>query len=148
MNTARNLTDNASHTEQSLLVWLVDDDADDNFLTRHALELYKDSPLQIREFIRPEDALQAASDALSIGARLPAVIFLDNKMPRMDGFEFMKRFTAILGDQPMPRVFMLSSSSAWLDPEQMQSSPNVLSFVEKPLTQKHLRTLAAEFGLR
>lgn len=73
---------------------------------------------------------------------LSIVIFLDIKMPMMNGFEFMDRFKK-LGDniKNRSRIFMLSST---LDPEEIERAiryEHVDTILEKPLSLDQLSSL-------
>lgn len=73
---------------------------------------------------------------------LPMIIFLDIKMPTMNGFEFMDNFN--LMDETIKkhtRVFMLSSS---LNPEDIERAiryEHVDTILEKPLSVDQLGNL-------
>ncbi len=67
--------------------------------------------------------------------RLPEMIFLDIRMPEMDGFGFLEKFHQ-MDDiiKEKCRVVMVSSS---IDPDDYQKAadnPYVVKFVNKPLT--------------
>ena len=118
---------------------LIDDNFIDNFVTRKILET--------GNFAEKIIVIQSAPEAITkLQAKEiePDVIFLDIRMPFMDGFEFLKEFDKLhLDDDKKIRIYMLSSS---LDPVDFRlSSENkyITQFVHKPLTHKVLESLSA-----
>src|SRR5476651_969295 len=118
---------------------LIDDNFIDNFVTRKILES--------AHFAEKIIVIQSAPEAIAkLQAKEiePDVIFLDIRMPFMDGFEFLKEFDKLhIDDDKKIRIYMLSSS---LDPVDFRlSSENkyITQFVHKPLTHKVLESLSA-----
>jgi CheY-like chemotaxis protein len=71
------------------------------------------------------------------------VIFLDVKMPRMDGFEFLAAATAALGDRfTVPVVAMLTTSLDPRDRARAAAFPMVRAYLNKPLAVEHLCLVA------
>lgn len=75
-------------------------------------------------------------------AELPDIIFLDIKMPKIDGFEFLERYEKLTANTTaLIKIFMLSSS---IDPDDINKalkSKHVLDFIEKPLTKEKIEKL-------
>ena len=70
---------------------------------------------------------------------LPSVIFLDLNMPNKDGFGFIDEFNNI--DKRITeniKIIFVTSSTNIEDIERAKQYPNVLSFLNKPLTTEHL----------
>jgi len=118
---------------------LIDDNFIDNFVTRKILETGNFAEKIIVMQSAPEAIAKLQSKEIE-----PDVIFLDIRMPFMDGFEFLKEFDALhIDDNKKIRIYMLSSS---LDPVDFRlSSENkyITQFVHKPLTHKVLESLSA-----
>jgi len=115
---------------------LIDDNYIDNFVTRRILE---SSNFAEQIIVRQSPA--EAINSLREGTIKPDVIFLDIRMPLMNGFEFLQEYDKLLIDKKDIKIFMLSSS---LDPTDMKESAGnkyITQFIHKPLTVKALEEI-------
>lgn len=116
---------------------LIDDNYIDNFVTSKLLESCK-----FAEQIIVRQSPQEAISSLRNGSVTPDVIFLDIRMPVMNGFEFLQEYDKLnIKNKDDIKIFMLSSS---LDPTDMQRSHSnkyITQFIHKPLTAKVLEEL-------
>lgn len=107
-------------------VLLVDDDEITNFMSKQILS---DIGLnKVSSVSNGQEALKYLQN------NCPDVIFLDIKMPVMDGFEFL----AELQERQLckdAKVIMLTSSSRETEKKQATSFNNVIDFLVKPLTK-------------
>ncbi|NCD68697.1 response regulator [Mucilaginibacter agri] len=116
---------------------LIDDNYIDNFVTRRILE-----SSNFVEAIAVRQSATEAIDALRDGSVKPDVIFLDLRMPLMNGFEFLNEFDKIDFDgKEAIKIFMLSSSLDPTDVKRSTENKYVVQFIHKPLTHKILEEL-------
>ena len=124
-------------TESFNTCLLIDDNYIDNIVTRKLLENSRFAKnIVISE--SPDDAVEWLRD----GSVKPDVIFLDIRMPTMDGFEFLELYDKLAIDKNNTRIYLLSSS---LDPADIKRSSNnkyITQFLHKPLTQKILEEIS------
>lgn len=89
-----------------------------------------------------EEGLEHILNKTDNPAELPDIIFLDIKMPKVDGFEFLERYEKLIANTTaFIKIFMLSSS---IDPDDINKalkSKHVLDFIEKPLTKEKIEKL-------
>ncbi len=121
------------------LVMLIDDNDTYNFINRRILEQKKFAK-SIEVQSSGIGALSYLEENLDTPGKLPDIIFLDVKMPLMNGHEFLFKLTQISntvnGDKC--RVVMLSSSGDEHDILRSKQYPSVIDFIQKPLTPEAL----------
>ncbi|HEX8377443.1 MAG TPA: response regulator [Pedobacter sp.] len=121
-------------------VLLIDDSYVDNLINRKMLEASKFAD-NITVIDSPLKAITHLKDSAKDGS-LPEVIFLDIRMPEMDGFEFLETLNAMPEvREAQVKIYMLSSS---LDPDDIKLIGNnelVAKFISKPLTEKILNEI-------
>jgi len=118
---------------------LIDDNYIDNFVTRRILE----SSNFAQNIVVKQSATEAI-DEIRIGLIKPDVIFLDLRMPLMNGFEFLQEYDKLDGhDKSNTKIFMLSSSLDPVDVKRSGQNKYITQFIHKPLTQKILEELSA-----
>lgn len=108
---------------------LVDDDEASNFLSRTIL----DDMGAAREIEVAEDGDIACE---LIGKdNCPDIIFLDIRMPRMGGFDFLNRLNK-KGSCSKSKIVLLTSSAREEDRQKALQYQNVVDYLEKPLTEE------------
>ena len=116
---------------------LIDDNYIDNFVTRRILE-----SSNFAEKIIVEQSAPDAIDSLRDGSIRPDVIFLDLRMPMMNGFEFLQEYDKLnLESKNAIKIFMLSSSLDPTDVRRSSQNKYISQFIHKPLTHKILEEL-------
>ncbi len=129
------MTDSDSYPIHTLM--LIDDSSFDQMIGRRITEK---SGL-VRNLLQFVDATEALDDLSDPSTRKPDLILLDVNMPKMDGFEFLEKATERFGVDLCPIVVMLTTSLCPKDEERAKSHKIVHDFLNKPLTQDHLRGL-------
>jgi len=64
----------------------------------------------------------------------PAIILLDLNMPKMNGFDFLERFSSIVDQRYVPDVVVLTSSGEDVDRGRAGAFGLVRDYMTKPLT--------------
>lgn len=116
---------------------LVDDDATTNYLNRKLLE-----KLDITDQLLVAEDGRQALDLLerycqTATPTCPALIFLDVKMPIMDGFEFLEAYShlPLSLNQGSVIIVMLTTSLHPQDVQRVQDL-HISGFLNKPLTRE------------
>ena len=122
-------------------ILLIDDNDIDNYVTNYII-----SRSQMAEKITMKNSAIAALKYIKAiekeGEEFPELIFLDIKMPMMDGFEFLDeliKFPKVINNQCS--VIMLTSSSDQNDIERALEYSVVKKFLIKPLKKEMLENL-------
>jgi CheY-like chemotaxis protein len=97
---------------------------------------------EVRVFISARTALEEINEHIANEGYLPDFIFLDIRMPEMDGFEFLEEINN-LPKAPLKyiRVYMLSSSLDQKDIIRSQQYPMVKGFLSKPLDMQTIKEI-------
>jgi len=122
-------------------VLLIDEDQIDNLINERIIT----SGFFSKEVIvktSAQSALDYLNDILKNNISLPQIIFLDLKMPEMDGFGFLAEYDGLVKKHPRLkkecRVIVLSSSISAEDIDRASTNVHVLKYLNKPLSQKYL----------
>lgn len=121
-------------------ILLVDDNDADNFLHREVIAEAGFAE-RVDEVLDGEDAIRFIQEAEADddGYFPPACIFLDIRMPRMDGFEFLEAFETLPAERRTSTVIiMLTSSMNERDQERAARFESVGGYLQKPLTVEQL----------
>ena len=122
-------------------ILIVDDNEVDTYIAQHLLEEFN-----ITDTISTASNGQEALDYLKqLGPDQPDVIFLDVRMPVMNGFEFLEHYPEIIstsGKQSL--LFMLTSSGDPVDIDKARNNPLVKKYFSKPLSPEIIRWILEE----
>lgn len=122
-------------------VLLIDDNHIDNLINRKILgnANYAEN---ITVIDSPEKAFEFVRESLLTGDNVPEVIFLDLRMPIMNGFEFLKSLLDLPNLKPeLIKIFVLSSSLDPKDIKKINENHLVSKFIGKPLTNQILEEI-------
>lgn len=119
-------------------ILLVDDDATANYLSKELLE----SLHAANEIETAENCLRALE--LIKQSDCADVIFLDIKMPGIDGFDFLERLKKLSIEKKI-KVVMLTSSLRPEDKLRAFSYKAVIDYLEKPLTPEKVQMIATTY---
>jgi len=117
-------------------IYIIDDDKLFVFLTRKSIE-ETNLVTEIKEFGDGQIAIEHIREICDKAEQLPDIIFLDLSMPVMDGWEFLKEYTALepkIGKKI--KLYVFSSSISPHDIERANTISAVTDFIIKPLSKE------------
>jgi CheY-like chemotaxis protein len=119
-------------------ILLIDDDEATNFLSRALLQRLNAA----KEIAVAEGGRIACEMIKQTGC--PDIIFLDIRMPQMDGFEFLDTLKTIDTCKNV-RVIMLSSLVLAEDKARARAYVEVIDCLEKPITKEMVEKVINEY---
>lgn len=135
------------YSESLDLVMLVDDDDTTNYLNERLLK-----DMQVAKKIVVMKNGREAIDYLKTAAagtsdlKSPDLIFLDIKMPVMDGFSFLDAYQLEgLDATDQVIILMLTSSASFYDLERLRNYKKVKKHFSKALTKHDVREIMREY---
>ncbi|MFC5272061.1 response regulator [Adhaeribacter terreus] len=127
------------------LIMLVDDDDTTNYLNQRLLEGLNAAE-KVLVMKDGEEALNYLTKACDVSGSedypCPDLMFLDIKMPVMDGFEFLEAYKeAKLNISKDIVIMMLTSSASFYDLEKLKQYPDVKKHYSKSLTETDVKDI-------
>ena len=128
-------------------ILLVEDNDDDVMLTRRALQRNNiaNTLTVMSDGVAAWEYLQRAVDPAHGKPRLPTLILLDLKLPRMDGLELLQRMRADPRLRRQPVVILTSSSEEQDIAKSYDSGAN--SYIRKPVDFEQFSAAIRQLGL-
>ena len=131
------------------LIMLVDDDDTTNYVNQRALTRTQ-AAREIKIFTNGEKALQYLQEACQPGTAsthpCPDLIFLDIKMPIMDGFEFLEAYRQLGLENTIPtKIMMLTSSASFYDLKRLETYAEVKRHFSKPLADQDIKEIIRDY---
>lgn len=131
------------------LIFLIDDDDTTNFINHRTL-VKANIAREIKIYPDAEEALdylkKAGTTPLPENYQVPDLIFLDIKMPKMDGFEFLEKYQQLnLKSLISTKIMMLTSSASFYDLKRIEQFEEVEKHLSKPLSVADVRELMIEY---
>ncbi len=128
------------------MIYIIDDDKANNFLTRIMLE---DAGLtNFRQFKLVDEAMDELKriTAEKLEDEYPGLILLDLNMPIKTGWDFLEEFRNLPEEViSKSRIYLLTSSDFRGDHEKAKSYPEVLDFIDKPVTDEVAKWLKEKY---
>lgn len=129
-------------------ILLIDDDDVNNFLNSRLLKRMAVAE-QVHVASSSQKALTFLADQQLTDAPATLLIFLDINMPIMNGFEFLDQLRTHDLQHLTLVIVMLTTSTNDKDLDQVKSYPEVLTFLNKPLSEEKVEAvLDAHFPAR
>jgi len=115
------------------LICIIDDDKIHQFMLTRIINQNKLAE-GIITFSDGEEALQYLTENQATKEMIPDVIFLDNNMPIMDGWQFIEEYASIKTEiKKKIVIYMLSSSVDPVDIERASTITEIYDYIVKPI---------------
>jgi CheY-like chemotaxis protein len=127
-------------------LWIIDDDPMSSFYIKRLAELGELANI-ITIYDKARGAVEYLLHHKKSPEHLPDVILLDIYMPEMDGWTFMKEYSAIKNQLVKKiQIYIISSSNHPKDVNRAENIPDVNDYLVKPVTIDLLKKVVFELG--
>ena len=122
-------------------ILLVDDSVVDNMINKSILRKENFSE-GIESVVSALEGIRFLNHMYATSGRAPDIIFLDVKMPIVDGFGFLKLFHKQREEiKSHTKIIMLTASTDVIDYHRALADPAVFNYLKKPLNPEELRAV-------
>lgn len=122
-------------------VMIIDDTQIDRYIAKHILVKY-DFSNELVEFDMATKAMAYLHQIKDQPELWPELILLDIRMPEMDGFQFLEKFSELYSAYKINcDVVILSSSLDPKDHERAEKFKQIKKFINKPINKIHLEEI-------
>lgn len=122
-------------------VMVIDDDSINNIIFKKIADLCEFAE-EVITFISAVDALDYLKNVSEKGLTPPNIIFLDIRMPIVNGWEFLDEFEEINPELfSNTAIYMLTSSSEQSDINRSKNYQQISDYIVKPLVTEKLREI-------
>lgn len=128
-------------TKTPLLISIIDDDEIHQFMLTRIINTHKLAD-KILSFPDGEKAYHYLRDNISIEENIPDVIFLDNSMPIMDGYQFIEEYAKLENEiKKKVLIFMVSSSVNEIDIDRAKKINQISDYFIKPIETEEVKEI-------
>lgn len=128
-------------------ILIIEDNETDRYIARRMIQKYHFSEDTVVKESAPK-ALEYLKSLLKSPESMPQLIFLDIRMPEMDGFGFLDEYAKLPENIKTNCVILMLSSSLNKEDHQLaEKSPYVNRFLNKPLNMEKMKIIEQEFFL-
>ncbi|HKK39867.1 MAG TPA: response regulator [Cryomorphaceae bacterium] len=124
--------------------YIIDDDPLNNAVLTKALQK-KELVDTVLSSTSAENALFYLDQLESEGRAFPDLIFVDLKMPRMSGWEFVEIFQDRFSSKCDTKIIILSGTSNINDLVMIEMKKELVHYIQKPVTVGELEVLFSNF---
>ncbi len=125
--------------------FIIDDSDVNNYYTEDLLEEF-DFTNSISTFLNANEGLVELMRRVDENEDVPDILFLDIRMPEMDGFEFIEELEYQLEDRTIKtKIFILTSSKHRRDVEAYEKQTIACEFLNKPLEKSELLSVITKY---
>ena len=123
------------------LIGIIDDDKIYHFMLTRIIKHNKLAE-RVIDFYDGEKAIEYLTDNTATKENIPDIIFVDNNMPIMDGWQFIDAYTRLEPEiKKNVYIFMVSSSIDPIDIERASKINQISDYIVKPIKLEEVKAI-------